>query len=79
MPFFFPILFLSLLSAATACDRCVHQAKAAFYQDEAAGAYRGACGYGDLTPALANGYFSAIMPPLYKYGAGCGACFQIRS
>ncbi|KAL0560934.1 hypothetical protein IC582_001351 [Cucumis melo] len=78
MPFFLLLLFLSLFSSATACDRCIHQAKAAFYQDEAAGLYRGACGYGDLTLQLSNGYFSAIMPPLYKYGAGCGACFQVR-
>lgn len=37
MPFFLLLLFLSLFSSATACDRCIHQAKAAFYQDEAAG------------------------------------------
>lgn len=37
MPFFLPLLILSLFSSASACDRCVHQAKAAFYQDESAG------------------------------------------
>ncbi|XP_023529766.1 expansin-like A2 [Cucurbita pepo subsp. pepo] len=78
MPFFLPLLFLTIVSSAAACDRCLHQAKAAFYQVESDGELRGACGYGNLTSELSNGHFSAITATLYGHGAGCGACFQVR-
>ncbi|XP_023529771.1 expansin-like A2 [Cucurbita pepo subsp. pepo] len=78
MAFFLPLLFLSLVSSAAACDRCLHHAKAAFYQVESDGELRGACGYGNLTLELSNGYFSAITAALYGHGAGCGTCFRVR-
>ncbi|KAJ8767064.1 hypothetical protein K2173_012578 [Erythroxylum novogranatense] len=66
-----------LFSSATACDRCVHQSKVAFFS-KASALSSGACGYGSLAIGFNNGYLAAASPSLYKDGAGCGACFQIR-
>ncbi|XVE67252.1 hypothetical protein DITRI_Ditri08aG0145500 [Diplodiscus trichospermus] len=73
---FLCLLFL-LFSSATACDRCVHQSKAAYFS-KASALSSGACGYGYLALGLSGGYLAAAVPSLYKDGAGCGACFQIR-
>ncbi|KAE8663513.1 Expansin-like A1 [Hibiscus syriacus] len=70
------LLFL-LLSSATACDRCVHQSKATFVKSVAA-LTSGACGYGSFAISLNGGNLAGSGSPLYKNGAGCGACFQIR-
>ncbi|KAI4350232.1 hypothetical protein L6164_004705 [Bauhinia variegata] len=66
-----------LFSSATACDRCVHEAKAAYFS-KASALSSGACGYGSLAMELSGGHLTAAVPTLYKDGAGCGACFQIR-
>ncbi|XP_028797556.1 expansin-like A2 [Neltuma alba] len=75
------VLFLCsvflLVSFATACDRCVHQTKAAYFSQDAA-LSSGACGYGSLALELSGGHLAGGVPSLYKNGAGCGACFQIR-
>ncbi|KAK4477262.1 hypothetical protein RD792_016476 [Penstemon davidsonii] len=79
------IVFLSLLaiatllfaSSATACDRCVHKSKVAFFS-KAQALQSGACGYGTLATGFNNGHLAAAAPSIYKDGAGCGACFQIR-
>ncbi|KAI9123956.1 hypothetical protein K1719_005256 [Acacia pycnantha] len=76
MAFFLYFLFL-LVSFASACDRCVHQTKAAYFSEGAA-LSSGACGYGSLALELSGGRHAAGVPSLYKNGAGCGACFQIR-
>ncbi|EXB95381.1 Expansin-like A1 [Morus notabilis] len=71
-------LFFSLIaSSATACDRCVHQSKAAYFS-KASALSSGACGYGSLAIGFGGGHLAAAVPSIYKDGAGCGACFQIR-
>ncbi|KAG8368025.1 hypothetical protein BUALT_Bualt15G0002300 [Buddleja alternifolia] len=64
-------------SSATACDRCVHQAKVAFFSNAQA-LQSGACGYGSLAIGFNSGRLAAATPSIYKDGAGCGACFQMR-
>ncbi|GMJ12673.1 EXPANSIN L1, expansin-like A1 [Hibiscus trionum] len=76
MAHFVWLLFL-LLSSATACDRCVHKSKAAFFSTDSPLA-SGACGYGPLALNLGGGRLAAGVSSLYKQGVGCGACFQIR-
>lgn len=75
------VLFLCFLiflfSSATACDRCVHQTKVAYFS-KASALSSGACGYGSLALGFNGGQLAAGVPSLYKDGAGCGACFQLR-
>lgn len=68
---------LLLSSSATACDRCVHQSKVSFFS-KAQALQSGACGYGSLAIGFNDGRIAAAAPSIYKDGAGCGACFQIR-
>ncbi|XP_050230885.1 expansin-like A1 [Mercurialis annua] len=76
MTVFLSILFI-LISSATACDRCLHQSKAAYFS-KASQLSSGACGYGSMAIGFNSGYLAAAVPTLFKNGAGCGACFQIR-
>jgi hypothetical protein len=71
------LIFLFLFSSATACDRCVHKSKAAYFSKDSA-LSSGACGYGSLAIGFNGGHLAAAVPSIYKTGAGCGACFQIR-
>jgi len=66
-----------IVSSASACDRCVHQAKVAYFS-KASSLSSGACGYGSLALGFTGGQLAAAVPSVYKDGAGCGACFQIR-
>ncbi|KAM0949769.1 putative rlpA-like protein, double-psi beta-barrel [Dioscorea sansibarensis] len=66
-----------LLSFACACDRCVHQSKAS-HSTSSLSIAGGACGYGPIALDFNGGYVAAASPALYKNGAGCGGCFQIR-
>ncbi|KAK6946508.1 RlpA-like protein, double-psi beta-barrel domain [Dillenia turbinata] len=66
-----------LISSVTACDRCVYKSKVAYFS-KASSLSSGACGYGSLALGFNGGYVAAGVPSLYKEGAGCGACFQIR-
>ncbi|KAM1031391.1 hypothetical protein FF1_035137 [Malus domestica] len=77
MSVFICFLFFFLISSATACDRCVKQSKAAFFSKSSA-LSSGACGYGSLALGFSGGHLAAGVPSLFKGGAGCGACFQIR-
>ncbi|KAL1362321.1 hypothetical protein HN51_010591 [Arachis hypogaea] len=70
-------LLLLLSSSATACDRCVHQSKASFFS-KASALSSGACGYGELALSLSAGNLAAAVPSIFRDGAACGACFQIR-
>ncbi|KAL9238459.1 hypothetical protein vseg_012876 [Gypsophila vaccaria] len=65
-----------LLSVVTGCDDCV-LSKAAIYTS-ASSLSSGACGYGSLALKFSGGHVAAGVPSLYKNGAGCGACYQIR-
>ncbi|CAM8899362.1 unnamed protein product [Rhodiola kirilowii] len=66
-----------LVVSDTACDRCLHQPKAAYFSNEDA-LNHGACGYGSLAVGFNARHLAGAMPSIYKDGAGCGACFQIR-
>ncbi|KAH7518313.1 hypothetical protein FEM48_Zijuj09G0158100 [Ziziphus jujuba var. spinosa] len=76
MALLFSILFF-LISSVTACDRCVHQTKTAYFS-KASALSSGACGYGSLALGFSGEHVAAGVPTLFKDGAGCGACFQIR-
>ncbi|KAL0659222.1 hypothetical protein Bca4012_079807 [Brassica carinata] len=39
---------------------------------------RGACGYGELGRDINDGEVSGVSSRLWKNGAGCGACYQVR-
>ncbi|XP_047327458.1 expansin-like A2 [Impatiens glandulifera] len=71
---FFFILMIS--SSATACDRCLHNSKVAYFSS-ASVISGGACGYGSLAKSFSNGMVAAAAPSIYKNGAGCGSCFKI--
>ncbi|TKY67789.1 Expansin A1 [Spatholobus suberectus] len=77
MAFFLCFFLFLLASSATACDRCVHQSKAAYFS-KASALSSGACGYGSLALGFSGGQLAASVASLFKDGAGCGACFQIR-
>ncbi|KAJ9704568.1 hypothetical protein PVL29_002904 [Vitis rotundifolia] len=76
MAIFLCFLFF-LISSATACDRCVHHTKVAYFS-KASALSSGACGYGSLALGFYGGHLAAGVPSLFKDGAGCGACIQIR-
>ncbi|KAK9666702.1 hypothetical protein RND81_14G204900 [Saponaria officinalis] len=75
MKFFIYLMFI-VFSTVTACDECV-LSKAAIYT-KASSLSSGACGYGSLALKFNGGHVAAGVPSLYKDGAGCGACYQIR-
>ncbi|KAF5449089.1 hypothetical protein F2P56_029571 [Juglans regia] len=76
MAVFLCFLFF-LISSATACERCVHQTKAAYF-NPASALSSGACGYGSLALGFNSELLAGGVASLYNDGAGCGACFQIR-
>ncbi|CAJ1933929.1 unnamed protein product [Sphenostylis stenocarpa] len=77
MAFFFLFILSLVASSATACDRCLHQSKASYFS-KASALSSGACGYGSLALDISGGHLAAGVASLFKNGAGCGACFQIR-
>ncbi|MCD7466616.1 hypothetical protein HAX54_003463 [Datura stramonium] len=53
--------------------------KAAFYTTaDGMGTPSGACGYGDYGKDVNNGEVCTASRRLYRNGAGCGACYQVR-
>ncbi|KAF8405500.1 hypothetical protein HHK36_010407 [Tetracentron sinense] len=73
----FLCFLIFLISSATACDRCVHDTEAAYFHSSSA-LSSGACGYGSLALGMNGGYLAGAVSSLYKEGAGCGGCFQLR-
>ncbi|RRT32555.1 hypothetical protein BHE74_00026742 [Ensete ventricosum] len=73
---FFTFLLFLVMSSVAACDRCVHQSKAAYFSSSAISA--GACGYGSMALGFDGGYVAAGSSAIHRGGVGCGACFQIR-
>ncbi|KAJ8428540.1 hypothetical protein Cgig2_003788 [Carnegiea gigantea] len=69
-------MFLLFTSAAATCNQCV-LSKAAFFASSS-GLSSGACGYGSLALNMYAGHLAAALPSIYRAGAGCGACYQIR-
>ncbi|MCL7025066.1 hypothetical protein MKW94_020001 [Papaver nudicaule] len=77
MSIFLCLMFGLLISYSTACDRCVHQSKAAYFTSSSS-LSTGACEYGSLALSFNGGHLAAGVPSLFRQGVGCGACFQIR-
>ncbi|CAF2033016.1 hypothetical protein F2Q70_00033651 [Brassica cretica] len=75
----FLVVFVVLLfsSSVNACDRCLHRSKAAYFSS-ASVLSSGACSYGSMATGFFAGHIAAAVPSIYKDGAGCGACFQVR-
>ncbi|XP_072963669.1 expansin-like B1 [Typha angustifolia] len=68
-------LFFPLPSTSQTTFTC---SRAAYYgSPECSATPRGACGYGELG-AYINGGDAAAVSRLYKGGAGCGACYQVK-
>ncbi|CAA0384629.1 unnamed protein product [Arabidopsis thaliana] len=70
------VIFL-FSSSVNACDRCLHRSKAAYFSSASA-LSSGACAYGSMATSFFAGHIAAAIPSIYKDGAGCGACFQVR-
>ncbi|XP_038888869.1 expansin-like A3 [Benincasa hispida] len=77
MALFVCLLFFFLASFTSACDRCVHRSKTAYFSNDSP-LSSGACGYGPLALGFVDGHLAAGIPSLYKEGVHCGACYQIR-
>ncbi|KAK4757169.1 hypothetical protein SAY87_007296 [Trapa incisa] len=78
MAWIFSLCFVFLIvPSAAACDRCLHQSKAAYFS-KASALSSGACGYGSLAIGFNSGQLAAAVPSIYKDGAGCGSCFKVR-
>ncbi|PHU28573.1 hypothetical protein BC332_00666 [Capsicum chinense] len=53
--------------------------KASFYStSDGMGTPSGACGYGDYGKDVNNGEVCTASRRIYRNGAGCGACYQVR-
>ncbi|XP_010514920.1 PREDICTED: expansin-like A3 [Camelina sativa] len=71
------VLVFLFSSSVDACDRCLHSSKAAYFSSAAA-LSSGACAYGSMATSFFAGHIAGAIPSIYKDGAGCGACFQVR-
>ncbi|XP_026433330.1 expansin-like A2 isoform X2 [Papaver somniferum] len=74
--FFYLLLTVSCAAAATDCDACLRQSKAAYFHSSSPISW--ACGYGYLAKDLYEGYTAAGVPSLFKDGVGCGTCFLVK-
>ncbi|KAJ0229961.1 Expansin-like A2 [Hirschfeldia incana] len=74
---FLVLVVLLFFSSVEACDRCLHRSKAAYFSSASA-LSSGACSYGPMATGFFAGHIAAAVPSIYKDGAGCGACFQVR-
>ncbi|GAB4853055.1 hypothetical protein Ancab_040584 [Ancistrocladus abbreviatus] len=77
MALFLAFFFMLLASAAAYnCTNCVHHSKTKYFADE--GIPYGACGYGHSAESFNGKKVAGALTSIYKNGARCGACFQIR-
>ncbi|KAG8099925.1 hypothetical protein GUJ93_ZPchr0013g35391 [Zizania palustris] len=77
LPAIFCLLLFFYRATATA-DANFTMSRAAYYPNsDTKGTENGACEYGAFGATLNNGDVSASAS-LYRDGAGCGACFQVR-
>ncbi|XP_059302472.1 expansin-like B1 [Lycium ferocissimum] len=63
----------------TLCYSNNYVSRATYYSTpDGKGTPSGACGYGDYGKDVNSGQVFAASKRLYKNGAGCGACYQVR-
>lgn len=81
------ILLISVLSGSAAQEPGWNAGTATYYTgiDDLSGGYQGNCGFGDLSRNIAGieganygPFFAAGSDQLYKGGANCGACYEIK-
>ncbi|XP_042506280.1 expansin-like B1 [Macadamia integrifolia] len=81
LPLGFSSFFLSLLllfpALCTSQDTFVYSRATYFGSPDCLGNPKGACGYGDYGRTVNDGNVGATSK-LWKSGAGCGACYQVR-
>nr|GMC83089.1 expansin-like B1 [Ipomoea batatas] len=73
------LLCILMVLPAAFCYTQTYPSKATYYTTpDGKGTPTGACGYGKYGRSINDGLVSAASSRLYRYGAGCGACYLVR-